>query len=67
MQKIYRNNKYEEKLNEMFIDGTLLIDIDGEKVGQINGLAVMGTGEYSFGKPSKITASTYKEEEELLI
>ncbi|GAA0700676.1 ATP-binding protein [Paraclostridium ghonii] len=59
-QKRYRNNKYEEKLNEMFKDGTLLIDIDGNKIGQINGLAVMGTGEYSFGKPSKITASTYK-------
>ena len=59
-QKVYRNNKYEEKLNEMFMDGTLLIDIEGQKVGQINGLAVMGTGEYSFGKPSKITASTYR-------
>lgn len=59
-QRIYRSNKYEEKLNEMFKDQTLLIDIDGEKVGQINGLAVMGTGEYSFGKPSKITSSTYK-------
>ena len=59
-QKRYRNNKYEEKLNDMFKDGTLLIDIDGEKIGQINGLAVMGTGEYSFGKPSKITVSTYK-------
>ena len=58
-QKNYRSNKYEEKLNEMFKDGTLLIDIEGEKIGQINGLAVMGTGEYSFGKPSKITASTY--------
>ncbi|SHH40005.1 Lon protease family protein [Tepidibacter thalassicus] len=58
--KRYRNNKYEEKLNEMFKDGTLIIDIEGEKVGQINGLAVMGTGEYSFGKPSRITASTYK-------
>ncbi len=55
-----RNNKYEEKLNEMFKEGTLLLDIEGEKVGQINGLAVMGTGEYSFGKPSRITASTYK-------
>ncbi|MGL5330880.1 MAG: Lon protease family protein [Peptostreptococcaceae bacterium] len=59
-QKIYRNNKYEQKLNEMFKDGSLLIDLDGEKVGQINGLAVMGSGEYSFGKPSKITASTYR-------
>ena len=59
-QKAYRSNKYEEKLNEMFEEGTLLIDIDGEKIGQINGLAVMGTGEYSFGKPSKITASSYR-------
>lgn len=59
-QKIYRNNKYEEKLNEMFKEETLLIDTEGEKVGQINGLAVISTGEYSFGKPSKITASTYQ-------
>lgn len=59
-QKIYRNSKYEEKLNEMFKDGTLLIDVEGEKVGQINGLVVMGTGEHSFGKPSRITVSTYK-------
>ena len=58
--KRYRNNKYEEKLNEMFEEGTLLIDIEGEKIGQINGLAVMGTGEYSFGKPARITASSYK-------
>ena len=58
--KKYRNNKYEEKLNEMYQDGTLLIDIYGEKIGQINGLAVMGTGEYSFGKPARITASSYK-------
>lgn len=58
--KKYRNNKYEEKLNELFEEGTLLIDIEGEKVGQINGLAVMGTGEYSFGKPARITASSYK-------
>ena len=59
-QKIYRNSKYEDKLNEMFTDGTLLIDVEGDKVGQINGLVVMGTGEHSFGKPSRITVSTYK-------
>lgn len=62
-QKIYRSNKYEEKLNEMFVDGTILMDLDGEKLGQINGLAVIGTGEYSFGKPSRITASVYSGEE----
>ncbi|AKL96748.1 Lon protease [Clostridium aceticum] len=59
-KKIYRNSKYEEKLNEMFEEETLLIDVEGEKIGQINGLAVMGTGEYSFGKPSRITVSTYR-------
>lgn len=62
-EKVFRSGKYEEKLNEMFLDGTLLIDVDGERVGQINGLAVMGTGEYSFGKPSRITATTFSGEE----
>lgn len=62
-EKVFRSGKYEERLNEMFLDGTLLIDVDGEKIGQINGLAVMGTGEYSFGKPSRITATTFSGEE----
>lgn len=61
-EKIYRSNKYEEKLKEMFLDGSLLIDLEGKKVGEINGLAVVGTGEYSFGKPSRITAVTYSGE-----
>jgi len=56
----YRSNKYEEKVFEMFKEGTYLIDVDGYKVGEINGLAVTGSGQYGFGKPSKITVSTYK-------
>ncbi len=59
-EKIYRNNMYEEKLNELFKEGTLLMDVTGEAVGQINGLVVMGTGEHSFGKPTRITVSTYR-------
>ncbi|WZL72157.1 AAA family ATPase [Clostridiaceae bacterium 35-E11] len=59
-EKVYRNNKYEEKILEMFEDGTYLLDVENEKVGEINGLAVTGTGEYSFGKPSKITVTTYR-------
>ena len=58
-KKVFRNNKYEEKILEMFEDGDYILDVEGEKVGEINGLAVLGTGEYSFGKPSKITVSTY--------
>jgi lon-related putative ATP-dependent protease len=58
-EKIYRTNRIEERLQEMILDGTLIIDTSGAKVGQVNGLAVMGMGDYMFGKPSRITASTY--------
>ena len=58
-ERIYRNSKSEEKLQEMICSGKLMIDVDCEKIGEINGLAVIGTGVYSFGKPTKITASTY--------
>lgn len=57
--KRYRANKYEELIHDMFREGKYLIDTDGEKIGQVNGLAVMGVGEYAFGKPSRITANTY--------
>jgi ATP-dependent Lon protease len=56
--KVYRSNLLEEKLQEMIDRGTLMIDVEGEKVGQVNGLAVYNLGDYSFGKPSRITAST---------
>lgn len=58
-EKNYRANKHEEHLQEMFADGKLMIDTDGRKVGQVNGLAVMAVGEYMFGKPSRITVNTY--------
>ena len=55
--KIYRSNLIEEKLGEMIERGSILVDTSGEKVGQVNGLAVLGLGDYMFGKPSRITAS----------
>lgn len=58
-EKRNRYNKYEERLQEMFAEGKLLVDTDDEKVGQVNGLAVLSVGEYMFGKPSRITANTY--------
>lgn len=56
--KIFRSNMVEEKLQEQIDRGTLMIDVDGEAVGQINGLAVYSLGDYMFGKPSRITAAT---------
>lgn len=43
----------------MIKENTLLIDTTGAKVGQINGLTIMNIGDYMFGKPVKITATTY--------
>lgn len=58
-EKEYRSNRYDEKLTEAFLDGTIMIDVDGWKVGQINGLSILNVGDYEFGKPSRITATTY--------
>ncbi|MFH1197239.1 MAG: ATP-binding protein [bacterium] len=52
-----RHGLYESKLQEYIQEGTILIDTENDKVGQINGLAVYGGGQYSFGKPARITAS----------
>ncbi len=59
VERIERINKYDQRLVEMIQNGTIMIDTDGQKVGQINGLSIMSIGDYSFGKPAKITANTY--------
>jgi lon-related putative ATP-dependent protease len=57
-RRIYRSNLIEEHIQEMIDRGTLMIDTDGGVVGQVNGLAVYSLGDYMFGKPSRITATT---------
>jgi lon-related putative ATP-dependent protease len=56
-ERVYRSNLIEQKLEKMMEEGTILVDTEGEKVGQINGLSVLGLGDFSFGKPSRITVS----------
>ena len=56
-EKIYRSRLIQEKIQEMITRGVLLIDTDAEKVGQVNGLSVMGLGDFAFGNPSRVTAS----------
>ncbi|MDR2018792.1 MAG: AAA family ATPase [Syntrophobacterales bacterium] len=58
-EKVFRVNRVEERIREMILEDTLIIDTTDKKVGQINGLAVLDMGDYSFGKPSRITARTY--------
>ncbi len=55
----YRANRMDEKMRELIEEGTIMVDVTGEKVGQINGLAVLQTGDYTFGQPHRITARTF--------
>lgn len=58
-QQVYRSSRIEERIREMIADGTIMVDVDGEVVGQINGAAVIQLGDYMMGKPSRITCRTY--------
>jgi lon-related putative ATP-dependent protease len=51
-----RSGRIRERVLEQIERGTLFIETDGKKVGQINGLSVMSLGRASFGRPSRITA-----------
>jgi len=55
--KMERHNLIETRIREMIQEGTLLVDVEGSAVGQVNGLSVLEIGGYSFGKPVRITAS----------
>ena len=57
-QQIYRANRVQELVQEQIRRGTLMVDVEGECVGQVNGLSVMGLGNLDFGRPSRITATT---------
>ncbi len=59
-EKRYRIGRYEEKLQEQILDNTIMIQTTGSRVGEINALTVHDLGEYCFGQPTKITATTYK-------
>lgn len=55
----FRYNLYEEKIHASYAEDTILIDVTGLAVGQVNALAVYQMGEIAFGRPSRITAETF--------
>ncbi len=65
-EQIERVRKYDTRYLEMIKDKSVLIDTNGSKVGQINGLTVINIGGHSFGKPVKITANTYVGKNEII-
>jgi lon-related putative ATP-dependent protease len=58
-ESLYRVNRIEERMQEMYDDGIIMVDTSGAVVGQINGLSVIGLGDHTFGRPTRITASVY--------
>lgn len=56
-EKIYRSSLIAEKITEYIKDGTILIDTSGKITGQVNGLSVFSLGDFSFGRPSRVTVS----------
>jgi lon-related putative ATP-dependent protease len=58
-QHRFRYGLYEQKVHESYRDGTIMVDVAGAVAGQINGLAVYQIGDFSFGRPVRITAETF--------
>ncbi|MCS7278770.1 MAG: AAA family ATPase [Thermodesulfobacteriaceae bacterium] len=56
-EKFFRVNLIEEKIRELIKEGKIIIELEGKRVSQVNGLSVYLLGDYSFGKPSRITAN----------
>jgi predicted ATP-dependent protease len=54
-----RNGRISENLLEDMLDGTILIDTEGEAIGKINGLTILEVGGSSFGAPTRITTTVY--------
>ena len=57
-RQINRVDRVKQRYHERILRDSVLIDVEGDTVGQINGLAVMSVGGFAFGKPSRITART---------
>jgi len=55
----YRHSLLAEKVREWIARGRLIVDVHGEAVGQVNGLAVLDLGDFAFGKPTRITANVF--------
>ncbi len=58
-ERKFLRDLWKEKIYEMIEDGSIIVDFNGKKIGEINGLSVLEVGDFSFGRPNKIVAKTY--------
>ena len=64
--RAHRSNYPEERMQETVTDGERLMEVAGQRVGQLNGLTVVDMGDYRFGFPVRVTARTYAGSEGLI-
>lgn len=62
----YEKSLIEDEILEMYEDSKIILTLSGEKVGAINGLAVLSSGYYTFGKPMRLTCVACKGEGKIL-
>ena len=65
-ERFYRSALIVEKSRELIAQNTIMIDVEGAKAGQVNGLSVIELGDIAFGRPSRITVSITVGEEGLI-
>lgn len=58
-KRIDRKSLVRDKIRELIERRKILVDTEGQKIGQISGLSVLDTGDFRFGRPSRITANVY--------
>jgi len=54
--QIHRADRIRERVHESIEHGTVMIDVEGSRVGQVNGLAMISMGNFAFGRPTRLTA-----------
>jgi predicted ATP-dependent protease len=55
--RTHRSDLLRARIHEEIHRGTLVIETEGARLGQVNGLAVLQLDRFAFGKPSRISAS----------
>jgi lon-related putative ATP-dependent protease len=58
-QSVWRSNRYEERLVELMTEGVFVVNVEGEAIGEINGLSILQLGDFTLGKPSRISAKAF--------
>lgn len=58
-ESIYRQDLWEERIQELFVQEIFLIDTSGQAIGRVNALSVIQLGDYAFGRPSRVSAAAF--------